>query len=102
MRFGGLKDDPVSLPRVFIREPQQFIVVDLLSQGQAVYHHTRNWTKDEVLAWLRHWGTLESWQVHDWPETYLFRSWCGIHASFFIKDDTLTFLSDHTTTVPPQ
>jgi hypothetical protein len=103
MRFSGLEDDPASPRAVSIRNLQVFVVIDLLSQGRAVHQHTRDWTKDEVLSWLRHWGTLESWRLHDdWPETYLFYSWCGIRASFFIEDDTLTFLSDHTTTVPPQ
>jgi len=102
MRSGGLEDDLVPPATVSIRNLRSFVVIDLFSQGRAVYQYTRDWTTDEVLTWLRHWGTLESWQLHDWAETYLFCSWCGMRANFFIRDDTLVFVTDHTTTVPPQ
>lgn len=80
----------------------EFIVLDLFSQGRAVQQHVQGWSKDEVLTWLRRWGTLSSWQLRDFPETHSFRSHCGMVANFIFEDGLFTFLGDHHLVDPPE
>ncbi len=83
-------------------KPQDFVVIDLFSQGRAVQRHVLHWPKDEVLTWLRHWGTLDSLQHPGFPETYIFRAWCGCRIPFHLEDGIFTFLGDHAIAVPPE
>ena len=81
---------------------QDFVVIDLFSQGRAVQRHVRDWPKHEVLTWLRHWGTLNSWQLPGFPETYAFHSWCGAVTNFILEDGAFTFLGDNVIALPPE
>lgn len=77
-------------------------MVDLFSQGRAVQRHVQGWPKADVLAWLRHWGTIDSWQYVGQTETHAFRAWCGTLTLFLLEDGQFTFLGDHSTASPPE
>lgn len=79
-----------------------FVVIDLFSQGRAVQRHVQGWAKEDVLAWLRHWGTLEGWQYLDFPVTYAFRAWCGTVTHFSLEGGVFTFYGDHCVALPPE
>ena len=81
---------------------QNFVLLDLFSQARAVQRHVRDWSRAEVLTWLRRWGTLYSWQPSGFPETHAFHSWCGMGANFTLENGTFTFLGDNTVISPPE
>ncbi|WP_029478887.1 hypothetical protein [Deinococcus frigens] len=64
--------------------------------------HVQGWPREAVLAWLWHWGTVDSWQYRGFPVTYAFRSRCGEVTHFILQDDQFTFLGDHTIAIPPE
>jgi hypothetical protein len=74
-----------------------FVVIDLVSQASAVARHVRGWSTNQILAWLRRQGELESRpSIILGRETYFFRSGSGFTAAFFLDGEEFTFISDNT------
>jgi hypothetical protein len=82
---------------VIIKRPQQFAIVDLLSQSSAVSRYVRGWSREHILDWLNHQGTLRRGPGN---ETYLFTSTSNCEAIFLLDGDRFTFIVDNTTVVP--
>ncbi|MCP5303448.1 MAG: hypothetical protein H7A03_09955 [Pseudomonadales bacterium] len=38
-----------------------FVLIDLGCQIEAVQAYTRSWTKDQILSWLGHYGTIHDY-----------------------------------------
>ncbi len=76
-----------------------FVLVDLISQRDAVRVVLRNVEMTDRLEWLKSHGTVQS-IVHSpgYPRTYVFESRLGIIAQFFFNDSgDFVFLGDHST-----
>lgn len=82
------------------QRPRPFAVVDLVSQANAVAAHVRGWSTDQILDWLRKYGTVLSDSTTMDQEVYFFSSCVGIDASFFLNGDRFTFIVDNTTFSP--
>lgn len=73
-----------------------FALVDLLAQRDAVRLHLRGRTEPEIVDWLRARGRLSS--IESAGRTiYEFESRAGCSARFFFDSGDLIFLGDHTT-----
>lgn len=73
-----------------------FQLIDLVSQRNAVRHHVRGWSVDDILAWLAANGQLSQISISG-RETFFFESAVGRQAMFFFNGDEMVFLGDHTT-----
>ena len=75
-----------------------FHIVDLVSQREAVRQHVRNWPVDEVVAWLAARGRLYKRNIMGRAHFY-FESGVGLQAAFFFDGDQMVFCGYHTTFV---
>jgi hypothetical protein len=66
----------------------QFRVIDLYSQADAVRAHVDGWAPEEVLTWLRQFGRVDL--VGRWnstgPALYVFQSPAGPAVGFAFRD----------------
>jgi hypothetical protein len=61
-----------------------FVLIDLLSQREAVKRYVQDWTKDSILEWITQFGEVRFWPRHS---TYSFRSNAdGRFYSFWVSD----------------
>jgi hypothetical protein len=79
--------------------PPHFVLIDLVSQREAVRNLLRGVDIDARIAWMKTWGTIHTLDRHaNFPQTYVFESRLGITAGFFFDDtDDFVFLGDNTT-----
>ena len=79
----------------------EFVLLDLDSQVDAVAQHTQGWSAKSILDWMRQQG-----QIKEIPNLYndrafVFISKSGIHTRFrFTEKDEIIILRDHTTYHP--
>ena len=73
-----------------------FTLVDLIAQREAVRSHLRGRTEAAILEWLRARGRLSSFESAG-RTFYEFESRAGCRAQFFFDSDELIFVGDHTT-----
>jgi hypothetical protein len=45
------------------RKMEDFVLIDLLAQREAVYKHVAGWSPDEILAWMEHYGKVVRHEV---------------------------------------
>jgi hypothetical protein len=76
--------------------PQQFAIIDLMSQAAAVARHVRGWSREQILVWLNEHGTVRPIS----GGAYMFVSTTNREAIFLLDGDRLTFIVDNTTVVP--
>ena len=62
-----------------------FVLVDLRSQLHYLPAAMRSWTRQQVLQWLQHYGEVR--HSTNFPDTYFFRSWCGLETPFTLTED---------------
>jgi hypothetical protein len=74
----------------------EFHIVDLISQREAVRQHSRGWLAGELVAWLATRGRLCKRNVAG-RDTFFFESAAGREAAFFLDGDQIVFVGDHTT-----
>jgi len=75
----------------------QFTLLDLDSQSQAVAAQIRGFTAHQILTWLAQHGTVEQSLNPMRRFTYLFTSGIGIRTVFQLADDgTMYMLYEHT------
>jgi hypothetical protein len=76
---------------------QEFRVLDLASQAEAVLRHVRGWNRESILDWLSRFGQIEP--AHpDNPSVYRFHSSAGISTGFIIEDvGQIILIGDHAT-----
>jgi len=75
----------------------QFTLLDLDSQSQAVATQIRGFTADRILAWLAQHGTVERCPSPMWRDMYLFTSGVGVRTVFRLTDDgRMYILYEHT------
>jgi hypothetical protein len=76
-----------------------FVLVDLVSQRDAVRVLLRDVDIDNRLEWLKSQGTVQAIEHSPpFPLTYVFESRLGIIAQFFFNDSgDFVFLGDHST-----
>jgi hypothetical protein len=75
------------------------IIVDLISQRDAVTQQTADMDDAQKLAWLRQRGEVIPIPRSDpsFPQAYVFESREGLEAKFLFSDCEMIFLGDHTT-----
>jgi hypothetical protein len=66
---------------------QEFAVVDLVSQAEAVAHHTHGWSPEAIITWLRTYGQVTTLARADTPPAYLFESSVGVQAALWFTPD---------------
>jgi len=73
----------------------EFRVVDLASQGGAVARHTKEWPKEEVLAWLGRYRRLcETYPYNG--DVCVFHTPSELWTGFFLDgDNELLLVGDH-------
>ncbi len=78
----------------------EFRVVDLASQGGAVARHTKEWPKEEVLAWLGRYRRLcETYPYNG--DVYVFHTPSELWTGFFLDgDNEFLPVGDHATYEP--
>lgn len=76
----------------------EFHVVDLVSQREAVRQYIRGWSRERVLSWLASRGTLQSFAISG-RDHYSFESAVGLRATFFFGPEGLVFVGDHSEVV---
>lgn len=72
----------------------EFHLVDLVSQREAVRQHVRGWPRDRVLGWLAGRGSLQAFAISG-RDHYSFESCVGLRATFFFDAEGLVFVADH-------
>lgn len=85
-------------------DDNDFHLIDLGSQANAVQQLLKGRPAEEKLAWLAERGDLSLAYAADgrFPDTYAFRSRLGFEIAFFLRDDLFVFIGDSTTWVAPQ
>ncbi|MDB9519740.1 hypothetical protein PN466_22615 [Roseofilum reptotaenium CS-1145] len=77
-----------------------FHLIDLVGQREAVREHLQGFTEEEMLRWLKAYGRLEEYYnsaaTH---QIYIFTSNLGIEAGFFFRKGQMIFIGDHYTFV---
>ena len=76
-----------------------FVLIDLVSQANAVAKYVQNWSEKQILQWLAQRGTLTKREDRFGP-IYCFESTLGFWVHFFLDGDQFTFLAQHTTWRP--
>jgi hypothetical protein len=75
-----------------------FVLIDLISQRQAVVMHLAPLDEAAKLGWLKQYGELTELPLTpNYPRTFAFQSWVGLSAGFYLREGTFIFLKDHTT-----
>lgn len=69
------------------RRQQGFIVVDLISQVEAVGRYTDGWPPEAIIAWLCQHGRVASVPMKHAPAVYIFESPLGSQAAFWFGPD---------------
>jgi hypothetical protein len=75
------------------------VVVDLISQADAVAGHVRGWSRERILLWLNEHGTVRPIPTLK-GDAYLFTSATSRDAVFLLNGDRFTFIVDNTTVAP--
>lgn len=72
-----------------------FVILDLRFQANAVWDYVGKWTTQEVLAWLSQRGSITLDSIY--PDTYWFRSGLGIETCFRLSasGEFFVYLGDH-------
>jgi hypothetical protein len=73
-----------------------FILIDLISQAAALQQYIRDWSKEELIAWMKEQGTLKPFNDIFGNEIFSFESPVGFSATFYIQEKRFIFLGDHT------
>jgi len=76
----------------------EFHIVDLVSQREAVRQYARNWSNDQLVAWLATRGRLYKRSIVG-RDHFFFESAAGLQAVFFFDGDRMVFVGYHTTFV---
>ncbi|MGV3484774.1 MAG: hypothetical protein ACO1RT_10180 [Planctomycetaceae bacterium] len=78
---------------------RNFVLIDLVSQRDAVRALLRDVDTETRLDWIASWGTLRTVDVpRSFKQAYVFESRTGLTAGFFFDDDgDFVFLGDHFT-----
>lgn len=78
---------------------RSFVLIDLISQRDAVREHLRDVKTADRLQWIASWGTLRRLDAPSGYQTiYAFRSRLGFSAGFFFNDrGKFVFVGDHQT-----
>tara|TARA_R110002167_G_scaffold68493_1_gene193272 strand:+ start:57 stop:305 length:249 start_codon:yes stop_codon:yes gene_type:complete len=76
-----------------------FILIDLVSQRDAVRDFLRDVDTASKLEWIANWGTIRTIEhPSGLRQIYAFESRLGLRAGFFFDDsDDFVFLGDHHT-----
>jgi hypothetical protein len=73
-----------------------FILADLISQAVALQRYAADWSKEELILWLKEQGRLEELTDLYGNEIFAFESPIGFPATFYLQGTRFTFLGDHT------
>ncbi|MBP0011947.1 MAG: hypothetical protein J7525_02325 [Roseofilum sp. SID3] len=77
-----------------------FHLIDLVGQREAVREHLQGFTEEEMLTWLKAYGRLEEYYNSAAShQFYIFTSTVGREASFFFRQGQMIFMGDHFTFV---
>ena len=74
-----------------------FHLIDLISQRNAVRRHLRGWTATEILDWLSARGTLTQLPISSERPCFHFQTPAGFTATFFFNNTEIVFVGDNTT-----
>ncbi len=86
------------------RKAEQFHLIDMASQAEAVQAHLSGLPHDAKLQWLAAHGSLDfvPTPVPGYRDVYRFTSYIGFECLFFLDADDFVFLGDPTTWVVPR
>ncbi|MCB1044713.1 MAG: hypothetical protein KDC35_17350 [Acidobacteria bacterium] len=78
-----------------------FVLIDLVSQANAVQRLLVGLADDEKIRWLRRHGDVDEIPnlPHGYPRHYSFVTPVGKECAFFLRGDEFVFLGDHSTFV---
>ncbi len=64
----------------------EFSLVDLYAQRQAVLGYVQDWSQDDILDWMRRYGTIATIPTNYNTTLYRFDSNSGSKAAFYFSD----------------
>jgi hypothetical protein len=77
-----------------------FHLVDLASQADAVQHLLNGKSATEKLTWRSSHGKISRMEkkMPEWPDTYFFESATGVTCGFVVQGNVFRILGDHCVT----
>ena len=78
---------------------KKFVLIDLISQREAVRKVIQNLSVEEKITWLSKHGMVSKLEMpKNYKQVYCFESTLNLEACFFFDDNNkLVFIGDHTT-----
>ncbi len=73
----------------------KFVIIDLISQRNAVRDYLGSLSKKKTITWLMEHGYVLKREILG-QEVFYFESFLGLQARFFFNGDEIVFLGDHT------
>jgi hypothetical protein len=79
----------------------EFTLIDLDSQADAVAQYTQGWSVQNILDWMGQYGEVNKIPMPHNDRAFVFIARAGIHTAFrFTEKDEIIILSDNTTYRP--
>jgi hypothetical protein len=78
-----------------LTDVENLVVIDLVSQQDAVRKHVAGWSCDSIADWLAQFGEVEEVRFRDpaVPRGFVFVSASGRHAKFSVRPDGYLWIS---------